>query len=475
MKQKEQGPNHLYTLLYQSKEEGMRALHRPRETRLHSSGDRYIDEYIGGGFGRCISAESKINFRRVGDKTWNNPIAIKNLYLRTHGFRGPTGNFPIEGPIEVLGFNEQSKKIEWHKVKEVYKTGIKKCIRITVKNSYGRQETLVCSLDHPLYTLNGYVEAKNIREGYQVAMCPKGKEASHLDTDHSMKTIMWGEVTDVEEYGDQEVYDIACEGTHNFFANRVAVHNCNAYEIVMIYGTTGVNKSTFATQLVVNPALKGQRIAYFSLEDDRDDLWTRLYRQAQGMVGKFESPEVLMDKITKQILIAADSDGYTLDAMAREIENLFLMGMDIIVVDPLQFIFEASVVEKMETEFNRQRLFMRQINNLIKRAVKATGKAKTLILVSHTNKGSYDDSLDSIMGSGANKQVPTKIIEIARNKDGTRKIHLRKSRFTDFRVGPHQVTLDKDSMLIKTIPAGPSEDPAVWREQMLQTWRGGNK
>lgn len=240
----------------------------------------------------------------------------------------------------------------------------------------------------------------------------------------------------------------------------------NGYEILMIFGDTGVNKSTLATQFIVDPARKGKSVAYFSLEDDPSDLYTRLYRQMSASVDKFSDATEITNQIGMNIMVAPESDGYTLEQMAAEVEALFDTGTDIVVIDPLQFIFEASVVEKTETEFNRQRLFMRKINNVMKRAVVTSGTDKTLILVSHTNKGSYDNPLDNIMGSGANKQVPTKIIQVGRNSDGTRFVRLCKSRFTEHRFGSHQVVLDKEHMMLRTL-AG--TEPG-WKDQVREAW-----
>lgn len=245
----------------------------------------------------------------------------------------------------------------------------------------------------------------------------------------------------------------------------------NAYEIVMIFGDTGSNKSTLSTQLILNPALKGKQIAIFALEDDVVDVYTRIRRQSLSFgAGKFDDPMVAMRKISKSIWMAPDSDGYTLEAMALEIESLFTTGTDIVVVDPLQFIFEASVVEKTETEFNRQRLFMRQINNMMKRVARETGKSKTIILVSHTNKGRYESAMDNIMGSGANKQVPTKIIQVYRDKDGFKFIRLHKSRFTQHRFGSHPLELDPNTMTFHTIACPPDRSPEDWANEIRACW-----
>lgn len=233
------------------------------------------------------------------------------------------------------------------------------------------------------------------------------------------------------------------------------------YEIFMIFGSTGVSKSTFASQCVVEAALRGHQIAYMALEDDSADVCARIKKQTASRPWN----AVELAKATKKVLwnvhMAPYSQGYTLDAMAVEIDSLFGHGYEIVVVDPLQFIFEASAVERGETEFNRQRLFMRQINALMKQ-----NKGKVLMLVSHTNKGSHDADLDNVMGSGANVQVPTKIVQVGRNKDGTRFIKLCKTRFTPFRCGKHQVTLDTNTMRLTTV-SGTDPD---WSTQLRKSW-----
>lgn len=226
----------------------------------------------------------------------------------------------------------------------------------------------------------------------------------------------------------------------------------SGYEIVTIFGDTGMNKSTFATSMILSPAENGTQIAYFALEDDPQDVVKRIMIQTNG-------DEKRLDKITSNILFMPENDGYTLDMMADAIEEIFTIA-DIVVIDPLQFIFEASVTEHGETEFNRQRLFMRRMNNVMKHT------NKTLIIVSHTSKGGGKDGrqgLDRIIGSSAVAQVSTKVIEINR-KDNIHGIRLWKTRFTPYRFSGVQVRLD--NMNVKTVYE-PSDLP-----QARKVWSG---
>lgn len=244
------------------------------------------------------------------------------------------------------------------------------------------------------------------------------------------------------------------------------------YEIVLIFADTGTGKSTFASQLAIQAALAGGRVAYYSLEDEKVDLCVRIYRQIGAFKSsKFDNTDDLFKTVAKQIAIAPEDDGYTLEQLATQVEGMFMTGSDVVIIDPLQFVFEASVVERTETEFNRQRLFMRQVNNIMKRTCKETGKSKTLVLVSHTNKGKYENAIDTIMGSGANKQVPTKIIQLTRDET-IRMVKLVKTRFTKYRVGAHQISFDDETLTFRTAPVPPDHkgSPADWWDEVRAGW-----
>lgn len=218
----------------------------------------------------------------------------------------------------------------------------------------------------------------------------------------------------------------------------------SGYEIVTIFGDTGRNKSTFATNIVVDPLKKGKTVVYMALEDDPKDVAARL-----SIMG------VEPSKLPGKLCFFKEQSGYTLGDMKEAITEYFEFA-DVILIDPLQFIYEASVTEKGEAEFNRQRLFMREMNHLMKKT------NKVLILVSHTNKSGGKDApgMSHIIGSSAIAQVSTKVIEIGISKDGTRFIHMWKSRFS-----PHR----RDDLAVKLntnmrFEALHGDDPKVIKE-----------
>lgn len=198
----------------------------------------------------------------------------------------------------------------------------------------------------------------------------------------------------------------------------------SGYEIVTIFGDTGRNKSTFATNLMIDPLMKGKTVVYMALEDDPKDVAARLH-----IMGLDPS------KIPGKLNFFKEQSGYTLSQMTEAITKYFEFA-DVILIDPLQFIYEASVTERGEAEFNRQRLFMREMNHLMKKT------NKVLVLVSHTNKSGGKDApgMSHIIGSSAIAQVSTKVIEIGISKEGTRYIHMWKTRFS-----PHR----RDDLVVK--------------------------
>lgn len=217
-----------------------------------------------------------------------------------------------------------------------------------------------------------------------------------------------------------------------------------AYELICVFGDTGMNKSTFISQMAICASKKGAKVAYLALEDEIEDVVDRIDRQIGGTQGLSKDKEV--KDILWNIHFLPENDGYSLSMLGDFIEELF-KTYDVVFIDPIQFVFEASVIDDGETEWNRQRVFMRRLNNIMKK----TGK--TLVFVSHTNKGgNFRDraemGMQKLQGSGALQQICTKVIEIGRTNDGLRHVRLWKTRFTRYRRIALQVSLDDSCMRI---------------------------
>ena len=359
----------------------------------------------------------------------------------------------------------------WIRSHQVYTKFHPRNRKVTVEQKYeyhlGSEHRLAFEASMNGMTYDQYIRLLNNYDGRPLWCIPAGMEIHHKDGNHnnnspenlemlsksdhaklgieqSLQNLNYKntvlEVSSVVPAGEQVVYDVVCENDHNFVANGFFLHNCS--------------KSTFATSMILDPAEKGVPIAYFALEDDPKDVVQRILIQC-------DMDEERAQKILKNIMFMPESDGYTLDAMAGAIEKIFSVA-DIVVVDPLQMIFESSVEERGETEFNRQRLFMRKMNNVMKHT------NKTLIIVSHTaKKGGKNDAktgVDRIIGSSAVAQVSTKCIEIDRKEDGLHGIRMWKSRFTPYRFCGLQIRLN--NMKIRTVYS-PDDLP-----QARMNWEG---
>ena len=263
---------------------------------------------------------------------------------------------------------------------------------------------------------------------------------------------VWDEAKQsLEAYGTTNLYSTGDAVIDEYLGNSPTggFGRESGYEIVTIFGDTGRNKSTFATNLMIDPLMKGKTVVYMALEDDPKDVAARLH--IMGL-----EPSKLPGKLN----FFKEQSGYTLSQMTEAITKYFEFA-DVILIDPLQFIYEASVTEKGEAEFNRQRLFMREMNHLMKKT------NKVLVLVSHTNKSGGKDApgMSHIIGSSAIAQVSTKVIEIGISKEGTRYIHMWKTRFSPHRRDDLVVKLGTD-MRFRYLYA---DDPTAIKE-LRQKW-----
>lgn len=211
----------------------------------------------------------------------------------------------------------------------------------------------------------------------------------------------------------------------------------DGYEIILIYGPTGLGKSTVALNFLAPAMLRGDKVGLLVLEDDMADVSVRI-----GQILS-ESQYAAVNRSRSILCLPhnALTKSWKLDDLLEYIENWFVTrNVDIILLDHLQFAFENAEAIRGENEYIAQRVFMQKLNQLMKRV------KKTIILVSHVAKGNAK-GMDKIVGSGSIPQSATKVIELYKGdvRDGV-SFYMHKSRFTKTPGFPRDMKL-KDGIL----------------------------
>lgn len=196
----------------------------------------------------------------------------------------------------------------------------------------------------------------------------------------------------------------------------------DGYEIVLLYGPTGVGKSTVALNMIAPAITQGVKTGLLVLEDDMADVSLRF----SEILTPTEYKAMNQNNTARCLPKDALTKSWTLDDLLQYIESWFVdENIELILLDHLQFAFESAESIKGENEYIAQRIFMQKLNQLMKRV------KKTIILVSHVNKTGGAKGMNQVVGSGAIVQASTKVIEVKKDPSpDTIQINMRKSRFT---------------------------------------------
>lgn len=210
------------------------------------------------------------------------------------------------------------------------------------------------------------------------------------------------------------------------------------YEIVVLFGATGIGKSTFALNMVVDPIKKGENVGLLMLEDDGSDVNMKLRKiLGRDVLNKHRTNIHFTPKD-----VVSGQKLWGLDDLLALIEEWFVeRDMDIILLDPLQFAFESAIAIKGENEYIAQRIFVRKLNYLVRKL------NKTIILVSHVGKNGQAKGMDKIIGSSGIAASATKTIEIKKD-DNFMLARYWKSRFTPTPSHDRNFQFDKDHRLL---------------------------
>ena len=209
----------------------------------------------------------------------------------------------------------------------------------------------------------------------------------------------------------------------------------SAFTFYIVAGKTNTGKSMFVQNMIAGVVESGKRWAYLVLEDSRIDTFARL----EKIIGKEKL--IQSDKIIETEEDVEDL--YSVEDALDHIEYLYdVENCEVVFLDHLQFLFESIDQDKKTDPIFQQRYLMRKLNKIVKL------RNKTLICVSHVNKGSEKENnpLDLIIGSSALSQAATNVIYIKNDEDGIR-VQMPKSRYTKRRLASEELYIQYDKNL----------------------------
>jgi replicative DNA helicase len=250
-------------------------------------------------------------------------------------------------------------------VSAAVRSGVQPVFRLRTR--LGRE--LVATANHPLLTLGGWRELRDLRPGARIAVpheapldalrsgeaaplrtarlgsCAGTEQPTALATASPVVIahVWWDEIATIAPAGDQETYDLTVPELHNFVADDIVVHN-----------------SALMANFAENAALGHQKaVALFSLEMSEGELAQRFIASQASIRGddlrKGNVPQTRWPKILaassrladSPLFIDDSSDLSVLDVRAkcRRLSQQHADGLGLILIDYLQLMRAHGTVE----------------------------------------------------------------------------------------------------------------------------------
>lgn len=226
-----------------------------------------------------------------------------------------------------------------------------------------------------------------------------------------------------ESFGKTDLYKTGSPALDAYLGGGIG--RKSGYEMVLIHAEPGMGKSLLGLNMMLDPIKKGLNVGMMILEDDPADVLNRLRMMTNNEIDEADN-----------VFFADDqSGGYTLEQAMDAIEMWFDV-CDVILLDHLEYLFVGSVGESERQQYQRQEVWMRKLNTLMK------ANGKTIVMIQHTNKGG-DENMSRIKGSSAFAQTCSKVIFLKRGENGNLNLMLQKTRFTPYRTNWLEVKVDR--------------------------------
>jgi len=234
------------------------------------------------------------------------------------------------------------------------------------------------------------------------------------------------EITEIENLGKKQVYDLEVEGTHNFIANDMLVHN-----------------TSWALNIALNLSVRGLSTFFFSLEMPPIDIVKKVIMLKAKLTNKqlkeIEDPSATLDEVDKT-LASFKGDG-TNPPLPMYLYN----GSG-----GVKFEILAECARLVKEEYNCECIFVDHLhyfvqnyNNLTADTSKIVRQIKQLamdldipiVLLTHLNRGGraksrtglYIPSLSDLRDTGALEQDADQVLFVCRDSENDEKEEREKS------------------------------------------------
>ncbi|MDR9897822.1 DNA polymerase III subunit gamma/tau [Aetokthonos hydrillicola Thurmond2011] len=173
------------------------------------------------------------NIREIIDRTHVVPVNSRyKVYIIDECLTGDSLVQTSEGLIRidnpniqgkmVLSYNETSKIWEFKKVLRWLDQGKRQTLTIKTNSC-----EIKCTGNHLIRTEQGWISAKEVKEGMKILSSSNVGAASSSIQIHRWTTSL-ETVESIHLAGIEQVYDIEVQDNHNFVANGLLVHNCHS-------------------------------------------------------------------------------------------------------------------------------------------------------------------------------------------------------------------------------------------------------
>ncbi len=211
-----------------------------------------IEYFSGYGFNKCV-----VGSTQVIDADSGKSITVSELF---HNKDAAKSTFSCD----------ENLKITKAKIKDVIFNGIKPVY--SLKTVSGKEIT--CTFNHPFLTRNGWKNLQDLRIAEDIAVPRK----ISLNSD-----IIWDPVVSVDYVDRQETFDLEIEGTHNFIADGIIVHNSHSAAYAMISYRTAYLKANYPVEFMC---------ALLTSERDNTDKIVEYVNEAGRMGIKILPPDI---------------------------------------------------------------------------------------------------------------------------------------------------------------------------------------